>query len=421
MTLSERDKKVIWHPYTQAACEPDPIPIVSAKGAKLYSEDGRSLIDAISSWWVNLHGHSHPYINQKISEQLNKFEHLIFAGFTHQPAIELAERLIEILPKNQKRVFYSDDGSTAVEVAIKMAIQYHYNNGRSLNRIIALDGAYHGDTFGAMSLSQRAAFNKPFENFLFEVSFVPAPLAGFETLCLEQIKRELLAGGVGAIIVEPLIQGAAGMRMYSPKILSEIVCLAKEHNVLIIFDEVFTGFGRTGKLFAADYIEFTPDIVALSKALTAGYLPLGATTATEEIYSSFLSEERQKMFLHGHSYTANPIACTAALASLDLLLEKSTLDAINRISKSHNDFLFSINNHATALNPRNLGTILAIDIVGQSGYYAAIRQKLVDHFIKRGVLIRPLGNVIYCVPPLCITNEELQSVYNAIESALDLT
>ncbi|GAB3245843.1 adenosylmethionine--8-amino-7-oxononanoate transaminase [Larkinella harenae] len=418
--LAKRDHAVIWHPFTQMQTAPLPIPIVRGEGTLLFAEDGKTYIDAVSSWWVTIHGHSHPYIAERIYQQLQTLEHVIFAGFTHQPAVELAERLLPLLPSNQNKVFYSDNGSTAVEVALKMAFQYWHNIGQPRRKVIALEGAYHGDTFGAMAVSGRSAFTAPFTPFLFDVEYISTPVPGQEQATLDQLKV-LLNEDVAAFIVEPLVQGSEGMVMYEPEILDQLIALARSYGALIITDEVMTGFGRTGKLFATHYLREQPDLMSLSKGLTGGTMALGITTCTQEIYNAFLSEDRFKTLFHGHSFTANPLACTAALASLDLLLSDETQASIQRIVRRHNNFADQLRQKTGVKNVRQRGTILAFDLdAGGSSrsYFSNIRDVAYQFLQEQGVLMRPLGNVLYIFPPYCITDEQLDIVYNAIERLL---
>ena len=441
-SLSERDAAVVWHPFTQHYTAPFSIPIVRGEGTYLYDDNDKRYIDAISSWWVNLHGHSHPYIAQKVAEQFLKLEQVIFAGFTHEPAVRLAERLLEILPKNQAKIFYSDNGSTAVEVALKMAIQYFHNQGFTKKRkVIALENGYHGDTFGTMAVGAKSAFNAPFESFLYETLYLPTPIKGQETKTLEAMKTLMQnADEMACFIFEPLIQGAGGMVMYEPEILEELITLAKQNNVLTIADEIMTGFGRTGKMFATDYVETKPDILCLSKGLTGGAMALGVTSCTQIIYEAFLSEDRKKTLFHSHSFTANPLACTAGLASLDLLLTEETDYKILNINRLHNEFRdkyvpqalacnvktqIQAEAYGTFLHPkitdiRIKGTILAIELYTPEGtsYFSNIRDIAYRFFIEKGILIRPLGNVIYILPPYCISEEDLRYVYECIEEFL---
>lgn len=417
--LAERDRAVIWHPFTQMQTAPLPVPIVRGEGSVLYGADDREYLDMISSWWVNLHGHAHPHIAQRVSEQLTTLEHVIFAGFTHQPAVELAERLLTILPPNQAKVFYSDNGSTAVEVALKMAFQYWHNIDLPRRKVVALENAYHGDTFGAMAVGGRSAFSAPFAPFLFDVDFLPCPTAGQEQAVLERAK-ELFSGDVAAFIVEPLVQGSGGMIMYESETLDALISLARQHGVLIIADEVMTGFGRTGKLFASDYLREKADLMCLSKGLTGGTVALGVTTCTQAIYDAFLSTNKLRTLFHGHSFTANPLACAAALASMDLLLSDETQVSIQRISENHAAFARRLATYATVGNIRQRGTLLAFDLlVGEeTSYFNTIRDVAYNFLMERGVLMRPLGNVLYLMPPYCTTDEQLAYTHEQIIALL---
>jgi adenosylmethionine-8-amino-7-oxononanoate aminotransferase len=411
--------KYIWHPFTPLLTSPAPVEIAEAKGAYLYGADGRKILDAIASWWVNLHGHSHPHIAAAIARQASTLEHTIFAGFTHQPAKTFAKRLLEILPKNQTKVFFSDNGSTATEVAMKMAFQYFYNQNIQKQKIIAFEGAYHGDTFGAMSVGERSPFNAPFQHFLFDVEFLPLPV-GEDAHRAEQKMAEILASNqVAAFIFEPLVQGASGMRMYEAEKLDTLLAMAQAKEVICIADEVMTGFGRTGKLFASQYLQHQPDIICLSKGITGGFLPLGVTTCTEKIIAAYKHTDLMKTFFHGHSYTANPIVCAAANASLDLLLQSTCLEAMQRIANKHQTFIPMLQTFEKAKKVRNIrtiGVILAFEIETQqeTSYINEARSSLYDYFLAKNILLRPLGNVIYILPPYCITDQELELVYAVI-------
>ena len=421
MNLSERDGKVIWHPYTQMHTASLPVAIVRGEGARLYDEEGNEYIDAISSWWVNIHGHAHPYIAAKVAEQLRKLEHVIFAGFTHEPAVELAERLLKVLPPNQSRIFYSDNGSTAVEVALKMALQYWHNRGMKKQAIVVLSNSYHGDTFGAMSASVRDLFTEPFWDLLFDVVVVDAPVKGKEEASLEQLWKAAERNNVAAFIFEPLLQGAGGMIVYDAEPLDRMIALCMEKGIPTIADEVLTGFGRTGRFFASDYLTNKPDIVCMSKGLTGGTMAMGATSCTSEIYEGFLSDDKRKSFFHGHSYTGNPVACAAALASLDLLEKSEIWDKIKRIGDRHRAFLSRIKSHPRVKNPRQVGTVAAFDVATaeEPGYLNKLRDWMDDYCVSRRIIIRPLGNVMYLIPPYCITDEELERVYSTLASMLD--
>jgi len=419
MSLTERDLKVIWHPYTQMKTALPPVPIVRGEGACLYDENGKRYIDAVSSWWVNIHGHAHPYIAKKVAEQLNKLEHVIFAGFTHQPAIELAERLLAILPDNQQKAFYSDNGSTAVEVAIKMCLQYWHNQDIKRTKILAFNNAYHGDTFGAMAVSGRSAFTAAFDSMLFEVEFIDLPEASNIDALKSQISN--LKSELACFIFEPLVQGASGMLMYEVEYLDQLMAHCHKEGVLLIADEVFTGFGRTGKSFACDHLQAQPDVMCFSKGLTGGTMALGLTTCTQYIYDAFLSEDRLKTLFHGHSYTANPVACSAGLASMDLFLELSTGKNIERIVNRHQQFALRIKDHPRVRTTRQTGTILALEweTGTDTSYFSSLRDRLYQYFLDAGIILRPLGNIIYILPPYCITDDELSYIYSKIESALE--
>ncbi|CCH56315.1 adenosylmethionine-8-amino-7-oxononanoateaminotransferase [Fibrisoma limi BUZ 3] len=418
-SLAERDKAVIWHPFTQMQTAPLPIPIVRAEGSVLYGADGRTYLDMISSWWVNLHGHAHPYIAERVSQQLRTLEHVIFAGFTHEPAVDLAERLLSILPANQAKVFYSDNGSTAVEVALKMAFQYWHNLGQPRRKVVALDGAYHGDTFGAMAVGGRSAFSAPFAPFLFDVDYIPAPVPGQEETVL-QLAETLFTADVAAFIAEPLVQGSGGMVMYEPDVLDKLFQLARRSGSLIIADEVMTGFGRTGRLFASDYLQEKADLMCLSKGLTGGTMALGVTTCTQTIYDAFLSDDKLKTLFHGHSFTANPLACTAALASLDLTLSEETKLNLKRIGDQHTAFSQTLAQSSVVANVRQRGTLLAFNLVteGATSYFNNIRDVAYNFLLERGILMRPLGNVLYLMPPYCTSDEQLQYAYEQVEELL---
>ena len=419
--LNLLDRKNIWHPFTSLQAGTDPLLITEAKGVYLHTSDGRKILDAISSWWVNLHGHAEPSIAQAIADQAKKLEQVIFAGFTHPPAIRLSQNLLSILPSNQKKIFFSDNGSTAVEVALKMTFQYWHNQGLAKPKVIAIKGAYHGDTFGSMSVAERGLFTKPFNPYLFETSFIDFPTSETEEAVLRQFEHMLNRNDVAAFIFEPLVQAAGGMRMYPARILDKLISSAHKHDVVCIADEVFTGFGRTGRHFATDYLEEKPDILTLSKGITGGFLPLGVTTCSEKIIAPFDSPELTKTFFHGHSYTANPLACAAANASFDLLMDPACLGRIKAISQQHSDFTRLMKNHPRVHNVRTLGTILAVELKSdaESAYENPLRKKIYPWFLEKNILLRPLGNVIYLLPPYVISDEELLRVYDAIRNFLD--
>jgi adenosylmethionine-8-amino-7-oxononanoate aminotransferase len=417
----EKDREYIWHPFTPLEGALEPLFISSAQGSYLYTEDGRKIIDGISSWWVNLHGHSHPVIAKAIAHQASKLEHVIFAGFTHEPAIQLAENLLSILPPNFSKIFFSDNGSTAVEVAIKMAIQYWRNKNQVKNKIIAIQGAYHGDTFGAMSVGERGPFSDHFKNHLFEVEFIDWPSADKEEFVIRQYEKLVKDEQVAAFIFEPLVQAAGGMRMYSSQFLEKVLGLSEKYKVITIADEVFTGFGRTGKNFATDYLGQKPDLIALSKGITGGSLPLGVTACSKKIVDAFQSDEVAKTFFHGHSFTANPIACAAANASFSLLMKDECKEKISHIELSHKTFSTSLAGNKFVKEVRQIGTILAIELDTQTktSYFNDIRKKIYSFFLERDILLRPLGNVIYFLPPYCIDDGDLKTVYEGIREFLN--
>ena len=419
--LSRIDSQNIWHPFTPLVGADDPILITEAEGIYLKTADGRKVMDCISSWWVNLHGHSNQEIAMAITDQAQKLEHVIFAGFTHEPAITLSQNLLSILPSNQTKVFFSDDGSTAVEVGLKMALQYWKNLGVKKTKIVAIEGAYHGDTFGAMSVGERGLFTHAFADQMFEVEFIPFPAKGFENITIEAFRKVAETGEVSLFIYEPLVQGASGMRIYSRECLEELLTIATQNNVIKLADEVLTGFGRTGKHFASDYVAPKPDIIAISKGITGGTLPLGVTSCCKDIVQAFESHEIAKTFFHGHSYTANPLTCAAANASFNILLRASTQTQIQKIGESHKSFVTKIMNHAGVSDVRNLGTILAIEIKSEaaSSYANEDRKLIYKYFLDRNLLLRPLGNVVYVLPPYVITMEELDHVYDVITEFLD--
>ncbi|WP_143309246.1 adenosylmethionine--8-amino-7-oxononanoate transaminase [Chitinophaga vietnamensis] len=414
-SLSARDQQVIWHPYTQMHTAPAPVAIVRGAGALLFDEEDNSYIDATSSWWVNIHGHAHPHIAQRLAAQALQLQHVIFSGYTHPPAVHLAEQLLEILPDNQRRVFYSDNGSTAVEVALKMAIQYWDNKGSRKHTFLAFKNAYHGDTFGAMSVSGRSAFTRVFDELLFEVQFIDLPTPENISRLKEEVNA-LLASGVAAFIFEPLLQGAGGMLMYEAAPFEELLqhCVSKD--ILLIADEVMTGFGRTGKNFAMEHVQTKPDMICLSKGLTGGSMALGITTCTAAIYEAFLSNDKLKTLFHGHSFTANPLACAVALASLELFTAKDCAEQRQRINEKHRVFLQELQEMKAIKNPRLLGTVLAFEVAtpNADGYTNKLADHLHQFFRDRRVMLRPLGNTLYVLPPYCITDEQLDRVYECI-------
>jgi adenosylmethionine---8-amino-7-oxononanoate aminotransferase len=420
-SLTERDRQVIWHPYTQHKGFLPPIPVVKGKDTLLFDDKGNAYIDAISSWWVNIHGHSNPYIAEKLYQQALRLEHVIFTGFTHEPAVTLAERLLPLLPGNFSRVFYSDNGSTAVEVAIKMALQYWGNRhdaaaGRR-KKILAFHHSYHGDTFGAMSVSERSVFTDAFRDYLFEVVFIdtPSPENSYDLLHLVREQGPEIA----CFIYEPLLQAAGGMRMYDAASLDLLLTEIANQGILTIADEVLTGFGRTGKLFAGEYLRHKADIICLSKGLTGGTMALGVTATTTAVFEAFLSDDKRQTLFHGHSFTANPIACSAALASLDLLLDEDCLRRIQHITRRQDAFLETLGSYPVVRNARSRGTILAFELnTGRDEYINAIGPELTSEALANGIYLRPLGNTVYFMPPYCITEKEMDQVYEFLVHCL---
>jgi adenosylmethionine-8-amino-7-oxononanoate aminotransferase len=418
---SERDKAVIWHPFTHQWKEDLPIPIVRGEGSLLFDDTGKVYVDAISSWWVNIHGHANAFIAERVYQQMLQLEHVIFAGFTHPSAIQLAEKLLQVLPQNQSKIFFSDNGSTAVEVAIKMVLQYWWNRNQPKRTIVAFKGAYHGDTFGAMAVGMPGPFNAPFDPPALDVKFIDVPKDVYAEESLRQLNEIMEQTSPAAFIFEPLVQGSGGMIMYPAEGLDKILSFCKSHNILTIADEVMTGFGRTGAFFACDHLDEMPDIMCLSKGITGGFMPLGITTATQEIYRAFLEKDVSKTFYHGHSYTGNPMACAAALASFELMTQQETIDEVVRIVEQQHSFIESLSKLQRVENVRQCGTILAFDVKseGETGYFNNIRDHLYQSFIKRGVLLRPLGNTVYVMPPYCTSKDQLDLVHQVILEVIE--
>jgi adenosylmethionine-8-amino-7-oxononanoate aminotransferase len=426
----KRDRRYVWHPFTQHGTESEPVVITRAKAASLFDADGKEILDLISSWWTCTHGHSHPKLNAALAAQASQFEHVMFAGFTHQPAVDLAEAVAKVLPGDLNKVFFSDDGSTSVEVALKIAYQYWINVGEPRRRmLIAFDGGYHGDTLGAMSLGRGSQMFSPFRDLMCKVMVLPAP-ATFEG---DDAAEEREAGAlsaleallgergdtVAALIIEPLLQGAGGMRLCRPSFLKRLVKTAREAGILVIFDEVATGFGRTGTLFAMEQADIIPDLVCLSKGLTSGYMPLAVTVAREPVFEAFLGDGFERALPHGHSFTANPLACAVALASLALFKEEKTLGRIARINQRHRAMMAELAARPDVTRLRLIGSILAFDVKEAGGYQSSASRALRDWYIANGLNIRPLGPTVYLMPPYCITDEELTRAYQGMVEGLD--
>ena len=412
------DRAHVWHPYTQHGLAADAVPVVRGDGAYLDLADGRRILDAVSSWWTNIHGHAHPVIARAVADQARTLEQVIFAGFTHEPAARLASELVGVLPGGLERVFYSDDGSTAVEVAVKVALQYWRNLGERRPLIAALENAYHGDTFGAMAVSARGVFNETFEDRLFEVARLPDPSEGGAPEALAAL-IDARGGELAAVIVEPLLLAAGGMRIWDEDDLRRIRTLTREAGVLLIADEVATGFGRTGPVFACDRAGVAPDLLCMSKGLTGGFLPLGVTAVREEIFAGFRSTDRRRTLFHGHSFTANPLACAAARASLALLLDPACTQRRAEIEAAHRRGMARLTGHPRVRAPRVLGTVAAFDLASADGYLDPAGADLAGFALNEGVLLRPLGSVVYLLPPYCTTPDEIDGVYSLIHRFLE--
>lgn len=418
MNLQEKDEKYIWHPYTYQKNRMPAIPIVRGEKSLLIDENGNKYIDAVSSWWVNIHGHGNRFIAKKIYEQAKKLQQVIFTAFTHEPAVLLAEKLLEVLPGNFSKIFYTDDGSTATEVAIKLALQYWKNVGdNKRNKILAFHNSYHGDTFGAMSVSERGVYTSAYNDKLFDVIFVDTP----DSKNINRLKTEIeiYKDEIACFIYEPLLQGAGGMQMYQPEDLNELLHYLKNKKVICIADEVLTGFYRVGKFFAGDYMQAKADIICLSKALTGGTMALGVTACTQQIYDAFVSDDKTKTLFHGHSFTANPLACTAALASFELIQKSSCVKSIDNIIAHHEKFfkkLKSFEKKNFIKGVRQTGTIIAFEFrtSENDNYLNNISKSFTEFSMKHGVYLRSMGNTMYVMPPYCITSKELKKIYEVI-------
>lgn len=419
-SLSQRDQKHLWHPLTQHGLNPEILGIVKAKGSILYDEEGKQYIDGIASWYTAMYGHCNEAITGKVARQMQQLDQVVFSGFTHEPAVRLSEALMEILPGNQDKMFFSDNGSTATEIGIKMALQFHHNMGRDRKVMLAFEEGFHGDTFGAMSVSGLSVYNGAFEDHFLEVVRIPPPNGRNNSEVLAKLEHLITQHKIAGFIYEPLVQGAAAMKMYDAEGLQEILRICKENQVICVADEVMTGFGKTGKYFASDHLEVEPDIMCLSKALTAGLLPMAITSCSREIYEAFYSRDIAKGFFHGHTYTANPLACTAALAGIELLISDEIQECISRVTKSLNRFDERIKNHPKVGNTRQLGIIYAFDLKVEMERYGNIRNDLFRHFMDRGVFLRPLGNTIYISAPFTIMDAELEIIFESIEAALEV-
>ncbi|MBD3427292.1 MAG: adenosylmethionine--8-amino-7-oxononanoate transaminase [Candidatus Omnitrophica bacterium] len=438
--IIKRDHEYLWHPYTQMkdAESMPPIAVERAEGVKLYDIHGNFYYDTISSWWCNVHGHNHPAVKSAIKEQLDMLEHVLFAGFTHKPAVDLAERLVKITPEGLTKVFYSDNGSTSVEVAMKMSFQYWQNTKRhGKTSFVSLDRAYHGDTVGTMSVSGVDLFNKKFKPLFFNSYKAPSPYCyrcpkgmsrekcGLD--CLNDLE-EILKGkseNIAAMLVEPLLMAAGGMIIYPPEYLRGLERLSREYNVHLIVDEVATGFGRTGKMFACEYAGIKPDFLCLSKGVTSGYLPLGATLTTDRVFDAFYDDyENLKTFYHGHTYTANPLACSAGVASVDLFEKEGTLDNVKNISDMLSGFLSRMSELPIVGDVRHIGAVGAMELVRDRRTKASfpmqerIGLEVYKLGLDRNILLRPLGDVIYFFLPLCVDKDQLSDIFFRAEGVL---
>ena len=417
--LSQRDKKHLWHPLTQHKTSSLPVGIVKAKGALLWDDKGNEYIDGIASWYTTMYGHCNETITKAVTKQMQHLDFVMFSGFTHEPAVTLAERLIHILPNNQEKIFFNDNGSTAVEAAIKMALQYHHNKGEKRDTIIAFEDGFHGDTFGAMSASGLSSYNGPFEEFLLKVKRIPPPQEDTIEDVLAQLEDILEHHNCAAFIFEPLVQGAAGMKFHSAKGLNALIKRCQESDILCIADEIMTGFGKTGKNFASENLENKPDIMCLSKALTAGMFPLSITSCTQKVFDAFLSDQVHKGFFHAHTFSGHPLGCAAALAGIELLESDVILERRAYIAEAHKDFIANTQHHPKIKEVRSMGVILALDLNIEMERYGNLRDKLYQFFMERGVILRPLGNTVYVLPPYVITNGELQKIYYTITELLE--
>lgn len=418
MKLQERDKKYIWHPLTQHKLHPEALAITKAKGCVLTDENGTEYIDAISSWYTAMYGHCNSFITRQVAAQMQQLDQVVFSGFTHEPAVKLSEKLMEILPNNQQKIFFSDNGSSSVEIGIKMALQYHFNKGEKRTTLLAFEDGFHGDTFGAMSVSSLSVYNGPFEDFFLDVKRIPTPNGKNHQSILQQLETIVKASKVAGFVYEPLVQGAAAMKMHNAEGLCQILAFCKKHAIITVADEVMTGFGKTGSYFASDFMLNKPDVMCLSKALTAGLLPMAITSCSQEIYDAFYSDDITKGLFHGHTYSANPLACTAAIAGIELLTSEEIQDHIKRITASHKEFNDQIKKHPKVKATRQIGVIFALDLNIKMERYGNLRDKLFNFFMSKGVFLRPLGNTIYIQAPYVISQEQLQKVYQTIEESL---
>ena len=417
--LQQRDKKHIWHPLTQHKLHPEAKPIVKAKGALLYDEEGNDYVDAVSSWYTAMYGHCNDFIIERAHKQMQQLDQVIFSGFTHEPAIVLSEKLMAILPENQQKLMFNDNGSTATEIGIKMALQYHHNKGENRKTLLAFEEGFHGDTLGAMSVSGLSVYNGPFEEFFIDVKRIPLPNGENIDEVLKAIGDFHGASPLAGFIYEPLVQGAAGMKMYQAEYLEPILQKCKALGIITVADEVMTGFGKTGSFFASDHIATKPDVMCLSKALTAGLVPMGITTCTQEIYDAFYDDDIGKGLFHAHTYSANPIACATAIAGIELLQSEEIQQNIQAIQSWHRQFASEIGDHPKVRVTRQQGVIFALELNVEMERYGDLRYQIYEFCMGEGVYLRPLGATIYILAPYVTTQEQLERVYNAIRKVLD--
>ena len=420
MSIQQRDKKHIWHPLTQHKLHPESIAIIKAKNCVLTDEKGNEYIDAISSWYTCMYGHCNDYITSRVYEQMQILDQVVFSGFTHEPAVKLSEELMKILPQNQNKIFFSDNGSTSVEIGIKMALQFHFNQNEKRNTLIAFKEGFHGDTFGAMSVSSLSVYNGPFEDFFLDVKRIPTPNGKNNDEILSHLEKIISENKVAGFVYEPLVQGAAAMKMHDKNGLNLILECCKKHKIITVADEVMTGFGKTGSYFASDFMDVKPDIICLSKALTAGLLPMAITSCSQQIYDAFYDDDITKGLFHGHTYSANPLACTAALAGIELLTSDEIQQNIQQIMASHKAFGERIKNHPKVKSTRQTGIIFALDLDIKMERYGNLRDQLFGFFIEKGVFLRPLGNTIYILAPYTISKNQLEKIYQTIEDCFEI-
>ncbi|WP_167342821.1 adenosylmethionine--8-amino-7-oxononanoate transaminase [Nonlabens sp. SY33080] len=408
------DQAHVWHPLTQHKTAGNPLPIERAQGNYLYDFENKAYFDAISSWYTCSYGHVSPVLTKALKDQVDKLHHVVFAGMTHEPVARLSKRLINILPDNQEKLFFSENGSTSVEIALKMAFQFHFNQGEKRNVVIALENGFHGDTFGAMSASGLSVYNGPFEDFFIEVIRIPAPTKNNVEQILNSLESLIENNRISSFIYEPLVQGAAAMQLNDAAALSQVIELCKQQGIITIADEVMTGFGKTGTYFASDQIDQKPDIMCLSKALTGGIMPMAITTCTQQVFDAFYDDEMARGLFHGHTYSGNPLGCAVAAAAIDQLTSNSIQKNIDYITNKNLEFKHVLSSHPRVSNARSKGVILAMDLAIKMERYGNQRDKMFKWFWDRGVFLRPLGNTIYIVPPFTTSPEQLKSLHETM-------